>query len=171
MRLEKKYLVEEVNNHLDKSGYVIVARFNNITVDETAALRKSLAEQAAEYHVVKNTILNQAASGRQFPEELGELLTGPTAIVVGGENPSEVAKIIAKFEKDTSKIEVKAAVLDGNFLSSEDVVALSKLPSLDALRAQFLGLISKPAQQMVMVLAAPVQQVVNVLQAKADQGE
>jgi large subunit ribosomal protein L10 len=39
---------------------------------------------------------------------------------------------------------------------------------LDALRAQLLGLLSKPAQQMVFVINAVPQNILNVLQAKAD---
>jgi large subunit ribosomal protein L10 len=47
-------------------------------------------------------------------------------------------------------------------------LALSKLPSVEALRAQLLGLLSQPAQQMVFVLNAVPQSVLNVLQAKVD---
>lgn len=171
MRPEKKFLVEEVSNHLSKSDYVFLTNFNRITVEETADLRGELAKHDAEFHVVKNSILNVAAKERELPDFSEEVLSGPTAIVVGGPNPSEVAKVLQKFFKDKEKNEVKQGVLDSKLLSPEDVESLSKLPSLDALRGQLLGLLSQPATGMVRVLVAGPQSLLNVLQAKVDKGE
>ena len=42
MRTEKKYLVEEVGSHLDKSDYVFLTNFEKITVQETEELRSAL---------------------------------------------------------------------------------------------------------------------------------
>ena len=42
MRPEKKYLVEEVNSHLEKSDYVYLTNYERITVDEIAELRAKL---------------------------------------------------------------------------------------------------------------------------------
>jgi len=67
-----------------------------------------------------------------------------------------------------NKIEVKVGVLSSQKLEKDDILVLSKLPSLEALRAQLLGLLSQPAQQMVFVLNAVPQSVLNVLQAKVD---
>jgi large subunit ribosomal protein L10 len=50
------------------------------------------------------------------------------------------------------------------------VKALSELPSLDVLRAQFLGLLSTPAQRFVFVLNGVPTALLNVLQAKSKQG-
>ena len=98
MRPEKQYLVEEVTGHLDKSSYVYLTNYSGITVDETAELRGALAEHGAEFHVVKNTIFSVAAASRELPE-MDAHLTGPTAIVIGGENPSGVAKTLGAFFK------------------------------------------------------------------------
>jgi large subunit ribosomal protein L10 len=165
MRLEKKYLVEEVNTHLSKSDYVYLANYERITVDEIAELRAALAEQDAEFHVVKNTILNVAAQERSYPD-LSEHLAGPTAIVVGGNNPSGVAKIVFDFFKKKEKVELKAGVLNDRALEVTEIEALSKLPGLEVLRAQLLGLLTQPATGFVRVINAVPQDLVNVLQAK-----
>lgn len=171
MRPEKKYLVEEVSNQLEKSEYLFLTNFNRVTVEETAELRGELAKHEAEFHVVKNSILKVAAKERNLPEFDQEVLTGPTAIVVGGANPSEVAKVLSEFFKDKEKNEVKQGVLAEKMLSAADVEALSKLPSLDALRGQLLGLLNQPATGLVRVLVAGPQNLLNVLQAKVDKGE
>ncbi|GHC10989.1 50S ribosomal protein L10 [Cerasicoccus arenae] len=167
MRPEKKYLVQEVSEQLAKSEYVFLTDFNRLTVAETAELRGQLAAQNAEFHVVKNSILNTAIKEREMPC-IEDALDGPTAIVVGGPNPSEVAKVLIKFFKDREKVEVKKGVLGDKTLTKDEVEALSKLPSLDELRATFLSLLNTPATQMVRVLIATPQGILNVLQAKAD---
>ncbi|WP_309398899.1 50S ribosomal protein L10 [Cerasicoccus maritimus] len=167
MRPEKQYLVKEVSDYLAKSEYVFLTDFNRLTVAETAELRGQLATQNAEFHVVKNSILNNAMKERELPS-VEDVLEGPTAIVVGGPNPSEVAKVLIKFFKDKEKVEVKKGLLGEQTLSKEEVEELSKLPSLDELRAKFLSLLNTPATQTVRVLIAGPQGLLNVLQAKVD---
>lgn len=168
MRPEKKYLVEEVSSHLAKSDYVFLADFNRVTVAETATLRASLAQHEAEFHVIKNSILNVAVKSRELPD-VSPWLQGQTAIVTGGSNPADVAKVLVKFYKDKEKIEVKVGILGDKLMTGSEVEQLSKLPDLPTLRAQFLGLLSAPASQMVRVLIASPQGLLNVLKAKADQ--
>ena len=170
MRDEKKYLVEEVANRLKDSEYMFLTNYYRITVLETADLRSRLAEQEAEFHVVKNTILQQALKDLNMPE-VDEMLDGPVAIVSGGKNPSEIAKILKKFHKDKDKVEVKGGTLGERLLTADEVDELSKLPSLDALRAQLMGLLNTPATQFVGIINAVPQAVVNVLKAYADKNE
>ncbi len=168
MQEEKKYLVEEIGAWLEKSDYVFLADFSRITVAETEQLRRALADQGAEFHVVKNRILKRAVAEREYPE-LDEHLKGPTAIVVGGDNAPGVAKALAKFFKDKQKVELKGGVLEKSRLSVEDISDLAKLPPAEVLKAQLLGLFNQPGTQMVRIIQAVPQGLLNVLQAKADQ--
>ncbi|PXA03472.1 50S ribosomal protein L10 [Coraliomargarita sinensis] len=172
MRPEKKYLVDEVSTHLAKSDYVYLANYERITVDETAELRASLAEHDAEFHVVKNTIFGIAAGEKEYPD-VSEHLSGPTAIIVGGNNPSGVAKVLNKFFKDKEKVDLKVGIFNDKTLDKQQIEALAKLPGLESLRAQLLGLLTQPGTGLVRVLNAVPQNVVNVLQAKvrAENGE
>jgi large subunit ribosomal protein L10 len=170
MRAEKQYLIAEVESHLKKSDYVILANFTGVTVADTADLRKKLAGESAEFHVVKNSSLRVAARTLGLPD-LETSLSGPTAVVVGGSNSPGVAKILKQFLKDKKKLEVKSAVLANKLLTAADVDALADLPSLEALRAQLLGLLNQPAGMFVRVLNAVPSGVVNVLQAKVRAAE
>ena len=165
MRPEKQYLVEEVNTHLEKSDYVYLTNYERITVDQIAELRANLAPFGAEFHVIKNSIFGVAAAAKELPD-LSEHLTGQTAIIVGGQDPSGVAKVINEFFKKKEKIDLKAGILNQRELSREEIIALSMLPGIDALRGQLLGLLSQPATGFVRVLNAVPQGLVIVLQAK-----
>lgn len=170
MQPEKKILVDEVGAYLDKSDYVFLADFERVTVAETEELRRILADVGAEFHVVKNRILKIAAAEREL-EFSEEYLTGPTAIVVGGEDAPGVAKALEKFFKDKKKLEIKGGLLESNSITVDQISDLAKLPPADVLKAQLLGLLNQPASQMVRIIQAVPQSMLNVLQAKADQGE
>ena len=165
MRAEKKYLIAEVEGHLRKSDYLILANFEKATVADVAELRKRLTPEKAEFHVVKNSTLRVAAEALGLPS-LDETLKGQTAIIIGGNNSAGVAKIVSNFFKEKQKIEIKAGVLSNKVITAQDVEALASMPSLEVLRAQLLGLFNQPGTGMVRVLAAAPQSLVNVLQAK-----
>jgi large subunit ribosomal protein L10 len=155
MRAEKQYLIAEVDTHLKKSDYVILANFTKVTVADTADLRKLLAKENAEFHVVKNSSLRVAAKALGLPD-IEAALTGPTAVIVGGRNSAGVAKILKKFFEDKQKLDIKLGVLDRKLVSRDDLRAIADLPSFDALRAQFLGLLTSNAAAFVRVLDAKV---------------
>jgi large subunit ribosomal protein L10 len=92
-------------------------------------------------------------------------------VVVGGKDSAGVAKVLKGFFKESQKVEVKAAVLGKKFITADEVSQLAELPSLEALRAQLLGLLNQPGTMLVRVLNAVPQGVVNVLQAKVRAAE
>ncbi|HZZ56894.1 MAG TPA: 50S ribosomal protein L10 [Opitutaceae bacterium] len=165
MRAEKQYLIDEVQTHLKKSDYVILANFTGATVADVADLRAKLAAEKAEFHVIKNSSLRVAAQALGLPE-VEKALSGPTAIIVGGKNSPGVAKVLKQFFKDKQKVEVKAGVLGRKLITAAEVQQLADMPSLETLRAQFLGLVSQPGTMTVRVLNAVPQALANVLQAK-----
>jgi large subunit ribosomal protein L10 len=156
MRAEKKFLIDEVTGHLKKSDYVILTNFTKLTVADTAELRKRLSPEKAEFHVVKNSSFRVAAKAFGLPEVDAKNYVGQTAVVVGGKNPSGVAKVLKKFIEEKQKLEVKVGVLDKKVFTAADLSKLADLPSLDALRAQFLGLLTQNAAAFVRVLDAKV---------------
>jgi large subunit ribosomal protein L10 len=155
MRAEKQYLISEVDTHLKKSDYVILANFSKVSVADTAELRKRLAVEKAEFHVVKNSSLRVAAKALGLPE-FESALTGPTAVVVGGKNSAGVAKVLKKFFDEKQKLEIKVGVLEKKIVSAEDLKKIADLPSFEALRSQFLGLLKSNAAAFVRVLDAKV---------------
>ncbi len=155
MRAEKQFLIAEVESHLRKSDYVILANFSKVTVADTAELRKRLAAEKAEFHVVKNSSLRVAAKALGLPD-IEASLSGPTAVVVGGQNSAGVAKVLKKFFDEKQKLEIKLGVLDRKLISAADLSKIADLPSFEALRSQLLGLFSQNAAAFVRVLDAKV---------------
>ncbi len=167
MRPEKKYLIKEASDYLSSSDYFFLTDYQGINSEETTTLRTKLAERGAEFHVVKNSSLNLAAKEKSLPD-LSEHLSGHTAIVVGGDDPSGVAKTLTDFLKETKKVIIKAGTLGDKVLTSKQVNQLAKLPSLEILQAQLLTLFNAPGTQLVTVFSEPARSLVSVIQAKTD---
>lgn len=157
MRAEKQYLISEVETHLKKSDYVILTNFSKVTVADVAELRSQLDAEKAEFHVVKNSSLRVAAKALGLPE-FDSALAGPTAIIVGGKNSAGVAKILKKFFETKQKLEIKVGVMEQKLISAADLSTIADLPSFDALRSQFLSLLTSNAAAFVRVLDAKVKQ-------------
>ena len=155
MRAEKNYLIAEVESHLKKSDYVILANFTKVTVADVADLRAKLAAEKAEFHVVKNSSLRVAAKALGLPE-FESSLAGPTAVIVGGKNSAGVAKILKKFFTEKQKLEVKVGVLEKKLITAADLAKIADLPPFDVLRSQFLSLLTSNAAAFVRVLDARV---------------
>ena len=82
-------------------------------------------------------------------------------------DPAAAAKVITAFAKEHPALEVRAGYLDGGkILDNKGVIALSKLPSRDELRAQLLSSLNGVARNFVSVLAAPPRDFVGVLAAR-----
>lgn len=155
MRVEKKYLIAEVEAYLKKSDYVIFTNYTGVTVSEVAELRAELAKEKAEFHVVKNSSLRVAAAALGLPD-IEQSLVGPTALVVGGKNSAGVAKVLKKFFESKQKLEVKLGVMEKKIVSAAELSAIADLPPFDALRAQFLSLLTSNAAAFVRVIDARV---------------
>ena len=167
MRPEKTYLIKEASDYLSRSEYFFLTDYQGINSEETTSLRSKLAERGAEFHVVKNSSLTLAAKEKNLPD-FSEHLSGHTAIVLGGDDPSGVAKTLSDFLIETKKVSVKAGALGDRVLTSDEVKQLSKLPSLEVLQSQLLSLFNTPGTRLVTVLSEPSRSLVTVLKAKAD---
>ena len=132
---------EEVNNLAEKmkdASIVLLTDYRGINVSDVTALRKSLREVNAEYSVIKNNITKRALNKNGITE-LDEVLEGPTAVIIAGEEYLPALKAIYKYSKDNDFYKIKAGVLEGKVTSVEELTTLAKLPSREELIAKLAG--------------------------------
>ena len=86
-------------------------------------------------------------------------------------DPIGLAKILTDFSKDQEVFEIKGGLVDGEVVDPSQIAELAKLPSLDALRGQFIGLLQAPATQLVRLLVEPCAQLARLVEARRAQQE
>jgi len=162
-RSEKEQLVSSLRQSLVESNLVIVAQQTGLTVAQVSQLRREMREAGAQYKVAKNTLARLAIAGTEN-ESMTSLLSGPTALAYS-KDPVAAAKVTIKFANTNDKFKVVGGLLNGRLLNAKDIETLSKLPSLDQLRAKIIGVISTPATRIAGILQAPAGQLARVFSA------
>jgi large subunit ribosomal protein L10 len=164
MRPEKQAIMNEITARLQSADYAFVLNYGGLKVSELTDLRKVLLPFKARAMVVKNTYLGRATSSLGW-EDVSKILTGPTAMVTGTGDVTEMAKALVKFVKAHEKAAIKGACLDGKALSSADVDVLTKIPPREVMLAMFVGTLAAPMTQLVGVFNQKLLSLLYVLKA------
>ncbi len=170
-RDQKAAAVEEVATQIQEAEAVFAVDYRGISVPQAAQLRTKLNEAGARFRIVKNT-LTQLSADKAGAESLKELLEGPTAFTfVSAEGDVALAaKALAQFRRETELLEFKGGVMGGDVLTVEQITELSRLPALDVLHGQLVGLIASPITGLVRGLNALISGLAIQLQQIAEQG-
>ena len=169
-KAEKERVIEELSERLRSADALLVADYRGLTNSQLAGLRVELLKHGAKLTVVKNTLTRRAAEAAGA-DALLALLEGPTAIafVEAEGNPVAVAKALSDAAKDTKILALRGGVLSGNPISGAEIESLAKLPPIDVLKAQLVGVIVAPLSQLAAVLNAPLQDLVGLIDARITQ--
>lgn len=170
MNPDKQIIIDALLERINGSPFLIVADFAGLKVTQFEELRTQLVEVGAEFHVAKNSYVKRASLAAEYPAEVGEMLTGQSAMVTGESDVCGAAKILKEFNKKNGKPVVRGGVLDGSLLDEASVSALADLPSREELLSKLLGTFLEPASSLVRLLNEPGASLARVLQAKADKG-
>src|SRR3954449_11915068 len=168
-RDQKAAVIEEVAAQIEEAHAIFAVDYRGLTVRQAADLRGRLIEIDANLRVVKNTLTERAAD-QAGAEPLKAFLEGPTAFTFVQGDPVLAAKAIAAFRRETQLPEFKGGWMDGKELSIADVEALSKLPSLDVMHGQLVGLIANPLSGLVRTLNALLSGIAIALGQIQEQG-
>jgi large subunit ribosomal protein L10 len=169
-RTDKETVISELHAKMVKARAAIVAEPRGLDVETVTALRKKLRDAKVEYRVVKNTLAARAAKGTPL-EAIADKFVGPTALVMSYDDVVAPAKLLTEFMKDRENFAIRGGVVEGTLVDAKGVAALAKLPSLNELRAQILGMLAQPATKLARIIGIPAQQLARVLGARKEQLE
>ena len=142
-REQKATAVAEIAEQIKESDAVFAVDYRGISVTQAAAVRAQLRDADATFRVVKNSLTERAADEAGM-EQLKAMLTGPTALTFVRGDAASAAKAISTFNKETSLLEFKGGVMNGETLEVEQLQAIAKLPTRDVLYGQLVGMVAAP---------------------------
>lgn len=158
---EKSDIIDAVKESMGRSTVAIATHYRGMSVADMTRLRREMRQVGAELRVVKNTLAKRAIQGSGF-QPLEKVLTGPTVLAFS-KDPVAPAKVLTDFAKKNPLLLVQGGVLNGVFISPQDIIELSKLPTREVLLARLLGTMMNPIQGIVGVLSAVPSGFVRVL--------
>ncbi|CAN5789751.1 hypothetical protein BH11PLA1_BH11PLA1_16230 [soil metagenome] len=141
---------------------------------DATKLRRRLATKKIKIVVVRNALARKKFRGTGL-EGLSDILTGPSAMVFGGQSVVEVAREIVDQLKDFPTLELKGAILDGTLFSGDKgVKELSKYPTKTEAIGQVITLLVSPAKKLAAQLKGPgstLAGLVAAIEGKLEKGE
>lgn len=168
-RDEKAAVIEEVAEGLGDAHAVFAVDYRGITVAQSAELRTKLREADASFSIVKNRLAKLAAE-KAGAEGLADHLTGPTALTMISGDIALAAKAISGFTKEHEVLAFKGGLMDGAVIGPDQFQALAKLPGVDQLRAQLVGVAASPITGVVRTLNALIGGLASQLGQISEQG-
>ncbi len=169
-RDQKEAAVAEITAELESANAVFAVDYRGISVPQAAELRNKLRESDASFSVVKNRLAKRATDGTDASAALDEHLAGPTALTFVRGDAVVVAKTIADFIKANDVLAYKGGLMDGGALAPEQFNAIAKLPGVDVLRGQLVGLAASPLGGLVRTLNQLLAGLAQQLGQVAEQG-
>ena len=165
-RPDKAAAVAELTDEFRSSNGAVLTEYRGLTVAQLRQLRTALGDDV-NYAVVKNTLTKIAAKDAGV-ESFDSLLEGPSAIAFIKGDPVLAAKSLRDFAKANPLLVIKAGVLEGKALGTDEINKLADLESREVLLAKLAGAMKAAPQQAVSLFAAPLSQAARLFAALQD---
>ena len=168
MRAEKQLLLDEIKEKIDSSTAMIIARYDRLPPNLSWEFRDQLAKSGSLFEVVRKRVFVKAAemSGIKIDESQ---LSGHIGVVfVQQSDAIPSAKVVIKFSEDHQNIlQVVSGRIEGVMYPGTDVEQLAKLPGMNDMRSELIGLLVSPMSQMLSVLDAVMSEPISILEQKS----
>jgi large subunit ribosomal protein L10 len=168
-REQKEAAVAELTEGLKGAEAIFAVDYRGISVTDAAELRGKLREADAVFKVVKNRLAKRAAADAGT-ESIDALLVGPTALTLIHGDAVIAAKAIADFAREHDELEYKGGIMDGATLDPEGFNVIARLPGVDVLRGQLVGVAASPITGLVRGLGSMMSGLAVALGQIAEQG-
>ena len=152
---QKAAAVDEIAQRLSEAEAIFAVDYRGISVPEAAELRANLREADATFRVVKNRLAKRAVE-KAGTAELSELFDGPIALAFVKGDAVVAAKAISTFARRHQVLEYRGGLMEGAPLDPEQFGAIARLPSLDVMHGQLVGMTASPLTGLTRGLASMV---------------
>jgi large subunit ribosomal protein L10 len=171
-----KYVKQLLTDHLRKQWQgveaALLVNVSGMNPNASMKLRRELRQKNMHLQMVKNSLARLAADGTPLAPAFSELNT-PTAVVWGGEDIVSLAKEVVRL----ARVEAYApfgplgGVMEGERLTGDDVIGVSKWPSRKEQLSILVGQILAPGANLSSQLLGPGRKLASQVKKKSEGAE
>lgn len=151
----KKVIIDEIKEKIEKAKSVTLVEFNGMSVLEITDLRNEFRDANTEYKVYKNTMMRFAFEELGYDQFANEL-KGSNALIFSNDEvvdgPKIASKYIDKDDANKDKLVIKSGIVDGDYQNPEEMNAIAKLPSTEALASMLVNVLQAPIRNLAIDL-------------------
>ena len=168
---EKQAIVAALSERIKNASAGVFVDYKGINVAQDTELRTELRKNDVEYSVIKNTLTRFALDDCGL-KEIDPILNGTTSLATSTGDPIAPFRIISDYSKKLNDVfNIKAAFMDGQVLSAQEIAEISALPSKEALYSQVFGTLLAPITSLAVVLNQILEQKGGAAPAEAPAAE
>jgi len=162
-RTEKLERVAELKRRIEGSTALLLAEYRGLTVSDITELRRALREADASLAVVKNTLMQRAATEAGL--ELTDLLSGPSAVAFVDGDAVSAAKKIKAATKQFPTLVLKGGYIEGQVLSADEANRLADLESREVMLSKVAGLLKGEMARAAATFVSAQSRFLSLLEA------
>jgi len=163
----KKKILDQLKDKIAKQKVVIFVDFTGLKVKDIFSLRKKLKTADSQLKVAKKT-LTQIAFKESGLEIDIKKLKGEIALAFGFKDEISPAKIVYQFSQENPNLKILGGMVESQkfeFLSTEQIIELAKLPTREELLERLTRSVSAPISNFVNVLEGNIKGLIYALNA------
>ena len=166
-RQKKIDIVASLSDKFTKAKAVVFTNYQGLTHKQIETLKKAIKPLEGEFVVAKNSLVTRSLDENKI--KLGEdhVLEGPTGTLFIYNDIVAPLRALAKLIKELNLPSVKFGIMDNDFITTEQVLKLSSLPTREVLLAQLVAGLKSPIFNLHRSLQWNLQKLVLTLNAVA----
>src|SRR5579883_1925528 len=169
-KAKKSEIVAELEQLFQKSHVAVVADLSGYTVSEISQFRRKLDKDKAQCKIAKNTLIEIASSQSEFAP-IKELAKGPTALILGYDDPTAPCKTVVQYIKELKKGQLRGGVFESKLLSAAQIGELAEIPSKEVLLSSIAGALDSGARGIVSILNNTIGDIAQLIEQVAKKNE
>ena len=146
----KAEAVDSLAQQLADSKSFFLCEYVGLTVKQLEELRHELRKENCLLKVATNNTIKRATSKNGF-DQMSDI-EGPSCLIISNNESVDGPKIAATFAKKNKQLVIKDGVVDGQYCTQKEIIAVSALPSKQGLIAMLAGGLYQPLQQLTLGL-------------------
>ncbi len=162
----KSLVTEALRSRYQGVDQACVVDVCGLNVEDIIKVRRELTSKNIRLRVVKNSLARRAFAGGPL-ETLGNDLSGPCALVTGGDSAIDMAREMVRLAVEFPPLALKKGIMEGES-SLIPVADLAKLMGRTELVREIASMLGSPARSLAGCLASPQSRIAGCLKAMAD---
>ncbi len=136
----------------------------------TTAFRRDLRTHHMRLEIVKTALFRRATKDRPL-SRLADHMTGPSALITGGESPQAIAKQLSDWLQKLPGLKLRGALIEGELIDESRVGGLAKMPTRRELQGRVAAAMRSPGSKLSSAIRSSGARIASCVKSIAERLE
>lgn len=148
---KKNNVLKKLKDLISSSKITIFVEYKGTNVEKDRYIRSKMREKNVHMFVAKKTLIQKIINDMGIDFNF-KSVKKPIAVVAGGEDEYTAAKLIANNSKEVPTLVFFGGILDKRFLSKDEIISISTMPSKEESISKLLFLFTYPIRGFMTIV-------------------